>query len=166
MGHNRKKVTESYYGSYRSQTREQLRNFGANWTLLESSMFDVWKLMKGQGVENLYWIGVLSTGGRLSNSVSFELMLPKGVTAEQALFLAPQIAEVIMGATGRDAQVVQWESLPGAKQVLWSTEAIPLFAPVGPLEQMQERITEQRMASRKPKTSKPEASSDGDSLGG
>lgn len=164
MGHNRMKITGAYYGSFRSQTNEQLRHFGSNWKLLESSMPDVWKLMKGQGVENLYWIGVLSTGGRLSSNASFELMLPKGVTAEQALFLAPQIAEVIMGATGRDAQVVQWESLPGAKQVLWSTEAIPLFAPVGPLEQMKERITEQRMASRKPKISNTEALSDVDSL--
>jgi hypothetical protein len=148
LGHNRLEITGAYYGSCLSLEREQMRSFMRSWDRMEIVMKEVRALVVGNGVSNLYWIGSRSLGGVGANQ-PYEFAFPPGTDDSIVLLLAPQISELVLGATGTDCIVHNWKSLPGAKQALWEKEATPLFEAVGPLEYMKARLEEKKAARAK-----------------
>ena len=144
MGHNRKNATGPYYGSFLTMEREQLRHFNRSWDRLEPLMPKVTELLKEAGVDNLYWIGSRALGAR-GDVHPYEFVLPPHTDGEAAIRLSATISDLIMEAIGVDCSTHAWEGLPGVKQALWETEAIPLFEQVGPQEYMRDRLIEQRM---------------------
>lgn len=148
LGHNRLKVTGAYYGSFLSLEREQMRSFIRSWDRIEPVMREVATLLPGSGVDNIYWIGARSLGAKSENEV-YEFAFPPGADDAAILSLAPQIAELVLGATGVDCMVHNWKSLPSIKQALWEIEGTPIFESVGPLEYMKARLEEQKLARMK-----------------
>jgi integrase len=148
MGHYRLKVTGAYYGSYRSLEREQLRAFDRSWSRIEVVMREVCKLLQGNGVQNLYWVGARSLGEK-GESFGYEFVLPAGIEDEVAWRLAPQVAELVSDASGKDCVVHPWRNVPTTKQALWAETGVPLFEAVGPMEYMQRRVKEQKAVRTK-----------------
>lgn len=144
MGHNRPKITGAYYGSFASMERDQLRNFKRSWERIEYALKKVGALLESRGIENLYWVGAMSTGSRTSST--YEFVFPMSVEPEKAVETGRDIAELVMNATGDDCVVMSWESLPEVKAMLWQHEAVPLFRAISPLEYMENALKEQRIA--------------------
>lgn len=144
MGHNRSKVTTAYYGSFISLEREQLRRAETSWKRLQNTLDDVGVILRGEGVDNLYWIGKRSVGANTTQE-PYEFVLPPGVDAALANKLAGAVSNLIVGATGYDCSVRAWEALAHSQQVLYQNEAVPLFSGAkSPFEIMQERLEESR----------------------
>lgn len=156
LGHNRPKITGAYYGSLLSMERQQLRSFSMSWERIERAMQEVGPMLRSSEVENLYWIGARAVGAS-SASEPYEFVFPPGTDDAVVLRLAPQICELVLGATGTDCMVHNWKSLPGAKQTQWEADAIPVFRAVRPIEYMQARLQEQKAARMKPSPTNPGA---------
>jgi len=69
----------------------------------------------GNGVQNLYWARARVMGQK-GETHSYEFVFPAGVESEVAWRLAPQVAELVVGASAIDCVVHPWESLPSTKQ--------------------------------------------------
>lgn len=161
LGHVRLEITTSYYGTFISLEREQMRRFTRSWQRLESCLQGVLDLLDDHGVENLYWIGKRSVGSDRTEE-PFELVLPPGVEPQMAIDLSRKISEVVVGGTGCDCSVRAWESMSGSQQLLYQSEAVPLFsAAKSPLQVMEERLAEhqkiRREAGKKPESLHPDA---------
>lgn len=143
LGHNRLKVTGAYYGSFLSLEREQMRACTRSWDRIELVMKDVGQLITGNGVDNLFWIGARTQGAR-NATAPYEFAFPPGTDDAMALRLAPQICELVLGATGVDCIVHNWKSMASSKQVLWETDGIPIFEGVGPLQYMKAMLERQK----------------------
>ncbi|ABD72171.1 hypothetical protein Rfer_4486 (plasmid) [Rhodoferax ferrireducens T118] len=148
LGHNRLKVTGAYYGSFLSLEREQMRSVTRSWDRIEPVMKDVGQLIEGSGAGNLFWIGGRSQGSK-SEAAPYEFVFPPGTDDAIVLRLAPQICELVQGATGVDCIVHNWKSMPSMKQALWETDGTPIFQGVGPLEYMKAMLEQQKAARMK-----------------
>ena len=148
MGHNRITVTGAYYGTFLSLEREQMRTVTRSWDRIEVVMKDVGQLIDGSGAGNLFWIGARTQGAR-NAAAPYEFAFPPGTDDAMVLSLAPQICELVLGATGVDCIVHNWKSMASSKQALWETDGIPIFQGVGPLEYMKEMLEQQKAARMK-----------------
>lgn len=127
LGHNRIKITSAYYGSFATLEREQAKRFQASWERIAIVLEKVGDVLRHEGIDNLFMIGARALGGNRSPLEPYEFALPEGVDPVTALRVAPQVAELVMGATGLDCTVQPIEALPSNKRLLWNVEAVPLY---------------------------------------
>lgn len=127
MGHHRISVTSTYYGSFAAQNQAQAIAFVASWEKLAACLPEIVTLLNSCRVDNLYVCGIRAQGDKTMHNAAFELLLPAGVPASEALLVSRDISDIVTSSTGCPCFVHSFDALGTSMRQHMDQHAIPLF---------------------------------------